>query len=194
MRKEKLGFTLVEVMVTCAIIAILTSILYPVVGQAIQSAKETHSKNNLRQIYLGLMVYREQNDPKVEFGTQIDMGLPFNMELKETALSIVPDVATWRSRCCCHPLAPSGYPDYRKYFTDYANYFDGDDYRWALYVRRFEYNSVLVFDWHCNPVNVDIYRPRSLNVKGLGVYLNGKVETRVRSSIPASNLDDFWNY
>jgi hypothetical protein len=43
-------------------------------------------------------------------------------------------------------------------------------------------------------VNVDIYRPRSQNVKGLGVYLNGKVEMRVRNSIPASNLDDFWNY
>lgn len=194
LRRHALGLTLIEVLVTCAILSILASLIYPVVGKAVMSGKETRTKNNLRQIYVGLMLYRELYDSKVEFGSTIDMGLPFNMPLKEGALAVVPNTETWRSPCCCHPQAPTGYPTYDFYYIDYGDYFDGDSAIWELYVKRFEGNAALVFDMHCNPADVDVDHPRSQVVKAIGVYLNGKIQTLSRNSISPSQLEYFWNY
>jgi prepilin-type N-terminal cleavage/methylation domain-containing protein len=56
------GFTLVELLVVILIIGILASMLLPAVQAARESARNTLSKNNLRQIQLATIQYETQNE------------------------------------------------------------------------------------------------------------------------------------
>ncbi len=56
------AFTLVELLVVVAIIALLVSILLPALGQARESAKKVVCGTQIHQIGLGINVYTEDND------------------------------------------------------------------------------------------------------------------------------------
>ncbi len=59
------GFTLIELMVVLAIIAILSSILFPVFAQAKASAKQTVCLSNMKQIGTGFVLYTTDNDDRM---------------------------------------------------------------------------------------------------------------------------------
>ena len=56
------GFTLVEILVVVAIIAILVALIYPAVMQAHHKAMVTHCESNLHQFGMATLMYREDND------------------------------------------------------------------------------------------------------------------------------------
>lgn len=58
MRKRvRSGFTLVEMLVVITVLMILASLLLPALNQALESSRNTHCLNNLRQQYVGLAMY-----------------------------------------------------------------------------------------------------------------------------------------
>ena len=61
-RMKNKCFTLIELMVVLAIIAILLSLLIPSLGRSRTTARTTLSKNNLKQIFIATLSYSESND------------------------------------------------------------------------------------------------------------------------------------
>lgn len=61
-RKE---FTLIEMLIVIAIIAILAALLMPALQRARDSAYQASCANNLRQIYLGFMGFAENNNSRI---------------------------------------------------------------------------------------------------------------------------------
>ena len=56
------AFTLIELLVVVAILAVLAAILFPVFARAKDAAKGTVCLSNLRQLGLGLTMYRDDHD------------------------------------------------------------------------------------------------------------------------------------
>jgi len=59
------AFTLVELLVTVAVIGILASLLLPTLGRAKDKAVRTHCLNNIRQFNLGMRIYGDDNQDRL---------------------------------------------------------------------------------------------------------------------------------
>ena len=70
------GLSLIEILMVIAIIAVTSAIVYPVLAKAKMASKATAVKLNLKGMWTGLQLYREQNGDNVELGSIADMGLP----------------------------------------------------------------------------------------------------------------------
>ncbi len=62
------AFTLVELLVVIGIISILIGILLPVVGRAQDQARSAACKSNLRQIFIAVQVYANDNKGSLPYG------------------------------------------------------------------------------------------------------------------------------
>ncbi len=63
LKDKKPGFTLIELLVVIAIIGILAMLLFPVLNRATEGSRRSYCSNNLRQIGLGIQLYRlDQKD------------------------------------------------------------------------------------------------------------------------------------
>lgn len=56
------GFTIIELLVAVVVVATLMALLFPVISRANESGKRATCMNNLRQIYLALQMYADDND------------------------------------------------------------------------------------------------------------------------------------
>jgi len=66
--KIQLAFTLVELLVTLAVVSVLAALLFPALSRARTKAKETLCGNNLQQIYSGLHLYLGDNTGRFPAG------------------------------------------------------------------------------------------------------------------------------
>lgn len=67
------AFTLIELLIVIAIIALLAAILFPVFGRARENARRTSCLSNMKQLGLGLMQYTQDFDETMPTGgSQLD--------------------------------------------------------------------------------------------------------------------------
>src|SRR3954466_7852291 len=63
------AFTLIELLIVIAIIAILAAILFPVFGRARENARRSSCQSNLKQIGLGFAQYTQDYDEKMPYNS-----------------------------------------------------------------------------------------------------------------------------
>jgi prepilin-type N-terminal cleavage/methylation domain-containing protein len=69
--KSRSAFTLIELLVVIAIIAILASLLLPVLGRSKEKAKSITCVNNLKQLGVAVRMYSDANDGKLPKAEQL---------------------------------------------------------------------------------------------------------------------------
>jgi len=102
----KKRFTLIELLVVVAIIGILSSLLLPSLGMARKKAKESLSISNLKQIYMGVVMYSTDNNEYVPSPTNFDTSKhwPYYIYESMTGNSLGPTAANARTE-----MAKAGY-------------------------------------------------------------------------------------
>jgi prepilin-type N-terminal cleavage/methylation domain-containing protein len=65
MSKSRAGFTLVELLVVVAIVALLFGLAFPVLLKTRESARSTQCLNNLRQLALGFRLYADLHNDRL---------------------------------------------------------------------------------------------------------------------------------
>ena len=89
---KRTGFTLIELMVVIAVIAILAAILYPVYASVRQRALAARCISNLKSIGYGMMMYRDDYD-----GLSVPMALP-DITVNASGIFVAPDAI------CSYPV------------------------------------------------------------------------------------------
>lgn len=67
MKKQKVGFTLLELMVVVAIVAILTTLLIPAVLKMLERGRVTSCVNNLKQLHTAAISYASDHDGELPY-------------------------------------------------------------------------------------------------------------------------------
>jgi len=78
---NKVGFTLIELVVTLAIVAILASVAMPMLKVTVQRSKETELRQNLQQLRLAIDAYKKAVEEERIKKTVEQSGYPPNLEV-----------------------------------------------------------------------------------------------------------------
>ena len=70
--QKKQGFTLIELLVVIAIIAILAALLLPALASAKESARSAKCLSNMRQVGLGIYMYKDDHEDHLPFAGSTD--------------------------------------------------------------------------------------------------------------------------
>jgi len=112
------AFTLVELLVVMAIIAILASLSTPVVGSAIERGRSTKCLSNLRQIGAAVQQYAADNDYRFPAIETVPPSLPPEVEDPGTALEKLGSYGITQQILTC-PSDAATKKDFEKHGTSY---------------------------------------------------------------------------
>lgn len=112
--KRTKAFSLVELLVVMAIIAVLMSLLLPSMSRARESVKQVMCRNNLRSIWSGVLQYAFNHKDRVPFAEDINLSDPnadpFEKQYKTSIGRLLSEYVEAGSWVC--PGAIKGFPEH----------------------------------------------------------------------------------
>lgn len=112
------AFTLIELLVVLAIIAVLASLVTPVIGSAIERGRSAKCVNNLRQIGAAVQQYVADNDYRFPAIETKPPSLPAEVENKGTALQVLGPYGVTQATLTC-PTDAATLRNVEKHGTSY---------------------------------------------------------------------------
>lgn len=175
----KRAFTVIELLSVTVILAVLASFLFPVLVEAIHSAKVSSQIGKFHQLHTAFSIYRTDYDGDARWGLASEMGLPTYDALEAgTYQRVSPEADLWRSSCGTHPEV-SKLPTNIHYVYPPCDYEAGC----GEYYRKYQDQSMLLIDVNCIDPSAPFESPfyRKLLV---GVRLNGQVSKLITTNNP----------
>ncbi|MFZ4508929.1 MAG: type II secretion system protein [Fimbriimonas sp.] len=169
------GFTLIEVLVSVAIVAIIAAITFPVYQRSKLSANQSVCISNLQRLGVALALYRSDWAGS-DVGSPAKMGMPPSIE--DMAVNV---------RCRGNVPSP-GVNGYTRNYEVLASRSPSFDRAWTRYVEMTGMSAV----WLCDTSHQDFY-PRSLtwdSWRALALRLDGGVYVRTRMGFP--RVPEWW--
>jgi Tfp pilus assembly protein PilE len=162
------GLTLVQTLVVLGILALLSSLTYPLIRAQVEKSKQRGCISNLKQIHAALMLYRETQGSTVPYGDASAMGLPTSL----TDLEVAGYIELSNVRCTA-PLGNYARGTWTSMFPVHG--MDGTPPPWRDYVEQYKEDAILVADF-----NHDRAQHASSDFEthfAIGLYLGGHVRT-----------------
>jgi prepilin-type N-terminal cleavage/methylation domain-containing protein len=170
--KRRRAFTLTEILVACGIVALLMAISSPLLRTAVARANESRSKEQLRQNYLSIEIYRNENDGIDSPDHPARMGYPPRTLGYKS-------IETLREMIHCRGVSPLGVPVY--WVTYEAGLMPspiGQQYSenfWVPLLQKMQGDAILIGDnCHQDQNPVTEFSRQKLNF----VTVTGSIKTR----------------
>ena len=140
--RKPVAFTLVELLVVLAIIAILAALLLPVLGRAKEEARATVCLGNLHQIGLALQIYVQENNNKMP--VMYDATTNANVPVTNTINRVL--------------LAQLGNTNVLRCPSDFEQDFEttGSSYSWNFLLNAEDADHLVVLTLHFDPQEVPV--------------------------------------
>jgi prepilin-type N-terminal cleavage/methylation domain-containing protein len=194
------GFTLIEILVVIAIIALLASLLLPSLSRSREYAKEVACMNNLRQAAIAFNGYMVDNKSQMPFTTSPGTGSPGYFRFLD---DMTPAYASaGRSakifKCPSSKSPPMSYERLASFKTDYLCGGDIADIELKSLKNNGHGNNVYSFD-PSNPSPgtqsaVANKKPQASNCNQRALYERGYGWHRARRAIVVASIDDLHCY
>lgn len=172
------AFTLIEMLVVIAVIAVVSAVMTPVFAKARHSAMVTQTVQQAHQLSMALILYRTENDGDGKWGKATEMGLPPGYTNPPT-----PDPSLWRT-ACHYPARPPEDPfGERSFARHYNDDEDGGPAHWSRLSPLYEDRSPVVISISCTDPMWNIDNPYHPKL-GIGADLTGTLLRRQRTGKP----------
>lgn len=141
----KKAFTLVELLVVLAIIAVLAALLLPVLARARESARATACLSNLHQIGIALQIYVQENSNKLPVMRDAPT------DPAEAATNTFPTINKVL-------LAQLGNTNVLRCPSDFQQLFEttGSSYSWNSLLNGEDADHLVIFGLHFNPHEIPV--------------------------------------
>lgn len=175
------AFTLLESMVVASIVALLAALLFPVISNARDRARESACVTKMRQAWLAASLYRSDNEGDGIYGTSFEMGLPPRLADGPKWKPGYPEKLLGVADLVC-PAFPSKFSNstfsYNWMYQDPRQQQNGQN-QWDAYVRDFQDASIFIVDPNHNPKDIPTMSPY-ISKKGFGLTLGGNLIQRYK--------------
>lgn len=190
----KKAFTLVEILVVMAIIAIVAGISYPVFSGVIRASKVSSSTSFLHQLHISMSLYRSEHDGDGRYGGLAEMGFPpvydpnsGKPDLEGFIQALPEQKLEHRSPC---GLNRTWVAEGDLLFQYVFRPFDADDdAARSVAANLYKENWILFYDLNCDFPGTPIGRPDFTHF-GVGVNLGGSAVRH--SKLGAIFFSDNW--
>lgn len=147
--KKQSGFSMIELLVVCAIIGLLAALIQPVLAKAVWNAKNTAAVSQMGQLTKAFLIYREDWSGDSGSGAASGLGLPpFEMSLRGHELwkSLGPaNAPLLKSPCGTHPEQPHSSKMNLTYYPSNDEGISG----WGSWYAEMGEKSVFIVDVNC---------------------------------------------